>query len=380
MLNLEWQLLFTACSLKPLEEKHSLLSALLKQQPSFQRLFRLANEHGVQPLLCHALEAVENEIPAEEMTALKESWQSNVRKSLLVASELIRILQHLSERDIEVIPYKGVALAEAVYGDLALRQSGDIDLLIRAKDFARARDALRDLGYAPQELLSHAADRAYLTSGYECVFDGAMGRNFLEVKWAILPRFYAIDFHIDDLFQRAVTVSVAGQRMKTLSTADLLLVLAVHAAKHGWERLIWICDLARLVSLAELDWEWIRGETKRLGIMRILSISMLLAKRLLDAEIPAAVSSFPPDAKAEAITEDVLKQITSGVEHNIDSTAYFRFQMRLRERPADRLRFLERFILTPGPGEWESVRLPEPLFPLYRLVRLSRLAARAIRI
>ena len=35
-------------------------------------------------------------------------------------------------------------------------------------------------------------------------------------------------------------------------------------------------------------------------------------------------------------------------------------------------------IFTPGPGEWAAVRLPRPLFPLYRLVRLSRLAARLV--
>jgi hypothetical protein len=39
---------------------------------------------------------------------------------------------------------------------------------------------------------------------------------------------------------------------------------------------------------------------------------------------------------------------------------------------------LMRLALTPGPGEWQAVRLPKPLFPLYRLVRLTRLAAKAV--
>jgi hypothetical protein len=53
--------------------------------------------------------------------------------------------------------------------------------------------------------------------------------------------------------------------------------------------------------------------------------------------------------------------------------------MRLRERPADRRRFLQRLVFTPGPSEWQLVHLPAPLYPLYRLVRLSRLAARLVR-
>lgn len=357
-----------------------MLRALLQQQVSFKRLFALADQHGVQPLLCQALEAIEDAVPAEDMSAVKQSGARNVHKSLIVARELIRIVQHLSAHQIDVMPYKGVALAETLYSDIALRQSGDIDLLIRPKDLSRVRDTLHDLGYTPQKFLSGPAERAYMASGYECVFDGAMGRNFLEVQWAILPRFYAIDLPIDDLFHRAVTLSVAGQPMKTVSPADLLLALAVHAAKHAWERLIWICDLGRLTGVPALDWEWIGAQARRLGIVRILSISILLANRLLETEIStAAQRNFAPDAKVEAIAEDVIKQIMSGIACDVESPAYFQFQMRLRERPADRLRFLERFILTPGPGEWSSVRLPEPLFPLYRIVRLSRLAARAIR-
>jgi len=51
----------------------------------------------------------------------------------------------------------------------------------------------------------------------------------------------------------------------------------------------------------------------------------------------------------------------------------------LRERWADRLRFLARLTFTLGPGEWEAVRLPKVLFPLYRVVRLARLASRFAR-
>jgi hypothetical protein len=53
--------------------------------------------------------------------------------------------------------------------------------------------------------------------------------------------------------------------------------------------------------------------------------------------------------------------------------------MRLRERRADRVRFLARLAFTPGPGEWEAVRLPGALVPLYRVVRVVRLAGRFAR-
>jgi hypothetical protein len=50
----------------------------------------------------------------------------------------------------------------------------------------------------------------------------------------------------------------------------------------------------------------------------------------------------------------------------------------LRERVSDRLRFAARLAFTPSVGEWDVVHLPAPLFPLYRVVRLFRVAGRLL--
>jgi hypothetical protein len=314
------------------------------------------------------------------MSALRNRYQINLHKALFLSRELIRIVEHLSELGIEVMLYKGVALAEMAYGDIALRHVGDIDLLIRLQDFPRIRDAVRELGYTSHLALSAAEERAYLKSGYECAFDGAAGPNLLELQWAVQPRFYAVDFDMAALFQRAVTVSVAGHPMKTPSFEDLVLVLSAHSAKHAWGRLVWLCDMARIMSIPTLNWTWIASQAKELGIVRILRVTMLLANRLLVATIPAAAqASLPEDPGAPALADEIQTHIASESVFNVESLAYFRLMMRLRERPLDRLRFLERLALTPGPSEWQAVRLPAPLFPLYRLVRLSRLAARFVR-
>jgi hypothetical protein len=182
------------------------------------------------------------------------------------------------------------------------------------------------------------------------------------------------------LFQRAATVTVAGHSMKTLSSEDLFLVLSAHAAKHVWGRLVWLCDIARIMSFPTLNWSWIGAQAKSLGIVRIVRVTMLAAHRLLGATIPAAAqASLPEDLTALTLAEEIHSHVVSEAAFNIESVAYFRLMMRLRERPADRRRFLQRLVFTPGPGEWQAVHLPAPLLPLYRLVRFSRLAARFLR-
>ena len=125
-------------------------------------------------------------------------------------------------------------LAEILYGNVALRQFSDLDLLIRSRDLPAIKGALSELGYVPRLRFSHAAERAYLESGYEYTFDSAHGRNLVELKWQVLPRFYSIAFEVSSFFDRAVELALEGQRLRTLCDQDLMLVLCVHAAKHGW--------------------------------------------------------------------------------------------------------------------------------------------------
>jgi hypothetical protein len=182
------------------------------------------------------------------------------------------------------------------------------------------------------------------------------------------------------MFQRAVTSTVAGHALKGPSADDLFIVLALHAAKHVWGRLIWLCDLARISRLSSLDWNRIGTQAKELGIARILRITLLLNRDLLSVEIPPpADAAIPPDAVAGALANEIQKHITSARTYDIESLSYFRLMLRLRENRADRLRFLSRLIFTPGPNEWSTVRLPQPLFPLYRVIRLGRLASRLVR-
>ena len=369
-----------ACSASNKQQKFERIRGLFGSPTRWKALFDLADRHSVQPLLCQSLLNFPELIPSEQTNRVKQSFQTNLHKSLLLSRELIRIVDHLSTEGIEVMPFKGLALAEALYGDIALRQSGDIDLLVRVPDLPRIREALRDLGYTPQLTFSDVEGRAYLRSGYEYVFDGAAGRNLLEVQWAIQPRFYAVDFDMDSLFQRAVTATVAGYTIKTPCDEDLFVVLALHAAKHVWACLIWLCDLERIMCSPTLDWQAIGSQAKALGIVRILRVTLLLANRMLEAPIPAgAEAHLLPDSAASELADEIERQVMLESTHPVDSLAYFHLMLRLRERPADQVRFVSRLAFTPGPGEWAAIRLPGRLFPLYRVLRLSRLAARLVR-
>jgi len=381
--SVEWKLLLAASTADPAESDLARVRALLAQQGKsidWGVVLRLADLHGTSSLLYQNIERLSDIVPPVTLEALRQSCEKNVHKALFLARELIRILDCLDSLGIEAIPYKGVALSEAYYGDMALRQSGDIDLFCRKQDVKCIKTAVRDLGYTVRVPIPESAEKDYIATGYECSFDSPAGKNVLELQWALQPRFYAVDFDIDGLFKRAAPVTVAGRSVKTPVPEDLLLVLSIHAAKHVWGRLIWLCDIAQILRRENLNWVWVQSYARKLGIERILHITLLLTNRFLGTAIPVAMeSAILADRETQAFANAIAIAVAEGVSYGEHQVSYFRLMMRLRERREDRVRFFLRLGLTPGPGEWEAVRLPRLLFPVYRLVRIVRLAARFAR-
>ncbi len=373
-------MLLAACSTHPDADDSKRISPLLEQTTNWDAVLRLADQHGTSSLLLQKLSTLPNLVPPAVLASLREQYQRNIHKSLFLTRELIRILDHLNHLGIDAIPYKGVVLSEVYYGDMAMRQSGDVDIFIQEHHAARAMLGVEDLGFTARAPIPKYAEANYIASGYEFTFDSPAGKNLLELQWSLQPRFYAVDFDMDGLFQRAVTVELAGVRLRTPSPEDLLIVLSVHAAKHVWGRLIWLCDIVQILKRDNLNWDWVQRQAQELGIERILHITLVLGNRLLSAPIPKAIEKETlTDKAAQVLAEEIILSVVSGTIYEEEKMSYFRLMMRLRERRSDRLRFFTRLAFTPGPGEWDAVRLPMFLFPLYRVVRLARLGSKLAR-
>jgi hypothetical protein len=376
----EFELLLACSAVGRNQDWSRNLCSRLDALVDWRNVLHAAEHHGVTPLAYQALREVPDRVPSAVLDDLARRYEHNARRNLRFTGELIRILDCLDAHGIAAIPYKGPVLAETVYGDLGLREFSDLDLLVRSVDVLRAKDALTGLGYVPGSQFTVAEERECLRSGYEFVFDGPAGRNLLEIQWAILPRFYAVDLDLNGLFDRASLASVGGKTVKALSPEDLLLALCVHAAKHAWIRLCWLRDIAGVVQSQSLNWDLVSQRAKMLGVDRMLGISLLLASRLLGASIPDSLTGkWRDDREIERLCKQITQHMPNSAEYNTETFHYFRLMRRLRERASDQARFTFRLAFTPSVGEWSVVRLPALLFPVYRVVRLFRIAGRVLR-
>ncbi|MGA3103187.1 MAG: nucleotidyltransferase family protein [Terriglobales bacterium] len=335
---------------------------------------RLAEYHGVLPLAARNLMEHGRGLPVEIQRSLRSAYEANLRRSLWFSAELSRISRHFEGKNLRAVPYKGPVLAEAVYRDPGLRSYSDLDLLIIPDDFARAKQALTELGYRPTSDQSAAIERLWIWAGYERSFDGLAGKNLVELQWALLPYFYGVDVRVEELAARAGRISIAGCEVACLSPEDCVIVLCLHAAKHLWTRLIWLSDIAEAASLESVNWALVTAQAEALGVVRMLGVSFWLTKNILRSKLPAAAEEIVGgDARVSAIGAEFAERLRRGDTYNFESTEYFRLILKLRERRSDQLRYLWRLVWTPGPGDVAAVQLPQVLFPLYRMVRLGRL-------
>lgn len=371
----EFDLLLACCAISSTDEHAERIRALLSRPLNWERLLALVDHHRVVPQVYGALSAYSDLVASQHLDALRSRYRNNARKALWFTGELVRIVSHLELAGIKALPYKGPVLAETLYGEVTERQFGDLDILILPADVAKAKAALRDLGYTPALELGPQIEAAYIKTGYEYSFQGANGQNLVELQWRIVPCFYSIDFDVADFFGGAKDHMLHNLGpIRTLRPEDLLLVLCIHAAKHVWVQLSWLCDIARLIKSRNLDWKAIHEEARRLGIERIVSLNLLLAHKLLGSLPP--YRSLKEDPQTTILADEILDIIKCSSYYDTEALPYFRLMMRLRERWQDRARFLYRLAVTPSVSEWSAVRLPKPLQSLYRLVRMSRLAKR----
>ena len=122
-------------------------------------LLRTAELQGVAPLLHTNLARLfPGQIPSPHQERLRQACRGIARMNLSLAAELRRLLERFEERRIPGIPFKGAVLAASAYGSLALRQFGDLDILVHPRDGEAARRLLAELGYV---LNYHVAGQEY---------------------------------------------------------------------------------------------------------------------------------------------------------------------------------------------------------------------------
>src|SRR5262249_39919933 len=137
---------------------------------------------------------------------------------------------------------------------------------------------------------------------------------------------------LEKLFARQIRVPLDSREAPALSVEDELVFVCVHGAKHLWERLLWIADVAALISgQPSLDWDRAGATAKELGAERMLVLGLQLAVSLLDSRLPETVlDRIRRDRSACHLATQIMNWLPAAGDRppGLFGRAVFRLRMR----------------------------------------------------
>ncbi len=321
------------------------IRTMLQTDINWTYLLRMARQHKVTSLLYTNLyTACPETIPPNNLNQLRLAFHTNALNSRFLAKELLKLLHLFETHSLPAIPYKGPTLAESIYGDLAWRESLDLDILIRPPDAPKIIELLIAAGYQPQSKSPTSPETIDLQTYHAWSFGRNDSQVLVDLHWSLTPRAFAFRFDFEQWWKRLQPISVMETTVRSLAPEDLLLLLCVHGAKHfnPWYRLAWVCDVAELIRVhQELDWAGVMVQARRLGSERILLLGLFLAHNLLAAPLPEEIwVEVRATPVIERLAGQVYKQLFTEAAGSLKAIDRHLFPLRVRERWQDRIRYL----------------------------------------
>ena len=172
--------------------------ALLDRVTDWPYLFAAADRHGVRMLCFRTLKTANDaNVPERWRVVCEKGLQKQAEQNLLFAAELARLLRLLEAHGIQGIPYKGPVLALQAFGDLGLRDFGDLDILVCHQDIEDVTHLMRAEGYTLQlpEQRPGASQGSRVPGQY--YFDRAPDFRPVEFHTEKTLRYYPVPLDLD---------------------------------------------------------------------------------------------------------------------------------------------------------------------------------------
>lgn len=379
------QELVLLCSRTELKsEQINRVSFIISLMPDWDYVLGISYRNGVLPLVSkNLLNNFVLSIDSETKNKIGEFYNEHTLQNIYITGKLIEVIKMLDSAGIPSLPFKGPTLAMQIYKNLSLRQFVDLDLLVQPKHFDASVKLFLENGfqtYAETDLKKSNALFINRKKDIGLVSEDEKVR--IELHWKLSGSFFALPFELKELWNRLEKTNLGGCEINALPFNDLFVYLCLHGARHGFERLGWICDLCELIkSEKEIDWQSVRDHAKNHGCGKTVELGLLLAYELFGIK-----TSYPDWEQIEQ--DEILKKIVARIRKKIftkefNSTEigdWYLYHLMLKEKKTDQIKLHLHYIfwylklaLKPNTVDRSIFHLPPVFYPLYYILRPTRL-------
>jgi hypothetical protein len=377
----EYELIVRCIQRGSTQENSQRIRSLVRMDVNWADTLRIANRHGVVPLLYHRLSSqFRASIPVSVLHKFRDFYLASVTRNVSLTRELLRLSALLRLSGIPCIAFKGPVLASTVYGDVGLRRFDDLDILVRREQITEAKGLLHKEGFHLALPVPPGQEAFFLRLQYYHSFLRSDGKVRIDMHWAPTLPYLSFMNDIEKLWERSRNVLVENKEIRTLSPKDHLLLLCEHGCRHCWERLSWIADVAGLVSThPSLNLTELVSAREKCGGRRMVSLGLCLASDLLGLPLSEDVTELiSQDHLIKPLASQVHRRLFAGEEPSAEVfqpglNAFYREAM---VRTRDQIMPYLAASLIPTQFDFNLFPVPDALFFLYFLLRPLRLITR----
>lgn len=353
------------------ERVRSLLQTGLNWPPAVE----ISRQHRLSAVVYEVVAAAAQDLlsPAE-LKELRQVAAPSMTAGMVLLRELLRLYPQFEAAGIPAIPYKGPLLAWMAYGNFLRREYLDLDFVVPQKYIPDVVSILESAGYGPQFDLREARVGPDEFAPGQYSFLSHPHKILIEFHTERTMRYFPVAIDLAELSSRLMTVEIGDERLRTFSVEDTLVMLCVHGAKHFWERLGWVLDIAKLVTTQDVDWTRAGQIAAKMQSKRVFLLGLYLAHDLFAAGLPDhLVEAIRRDRAVPGLAAKVYAQYAGISDPGAGVLPRAAFRFRSRDGIGQGLRHMLRLVMSPTESDRQTVRLPRWLAPLYVLVRPVRL-------
>jgi len=344
---------------------------------TLESIVEISHREGLLPIVYKKLKS----LPIDNrylLSRLKQAYLHIVQKNMLFATQLTELTTLLEENGIDVISIKGVTLAQLAYGDITLRQFGDIDILVRESQLQRADKILRDHGYhslygdkilSSDICLERLIDISYIKQ-----------ERLLELHWRLLESKHNGDIALNQPFDSTQPIDIYSTLLYTLSNEPLLIYITLHGAKHAWSRIGWICDIDRLIRTNDIKWQRCVDIARESKIERAFYVGLQISHHLYDTPLPSEILMTIERMKISEMTLSTIDRFDRYIIEKppMKRREIFMYQLGLFESRREQIFFLIETIFAISPADCIRFTIPNRWRFLYIFMRPYRIVMKVL--
>lgn len=325
---------------------------------------KLAMHHRIYPLVYLKLKEAASELtPSHVLQALQIEYKKNTFQMLHLSGEMERVSKLFTENKIRSLFLKGPVVAHDLYGDISLRTSKDLDILIQKSDIEKVEELLLKHGYTnTQETITQSDKKG---RNYHITYFHTHKKIEIELHWKLHP--YPIKQPtFNELWERKRNSNFASYPVFFLGREDLLLYLSVHGARHGWFRLRWLKDINQILK-QQFNYQQVNSSQKKYQYSHMIGQTHTLVSQLLGLKVNKDIKILSKRNSKKLAQTALLyigKRTHSHINESHDLNTYHTRYLFLLMPTSRKILFILT-LLHPSSKDQQTLLLPNSLHFLY---------------